>query len=183
MENLNLRKAVAEALDLEWRDTAKDPDFHGWYRKGGVVRLHGSRWRPDLDHKTAIDALESYCDLEEFDYTCSRRGNRRSVDIYDNGLHVYDLLVGCTDNKSLALAICYAIKEAAENGRVVDQGICPLINCPTCKKEMNYQHLHDTVPGMSGVHKVGSERYKCVGCGRSIFKHDTGAEGLEFFLD
>ena len=57
------------------------------------------------------------------------------------------------------------------------------IFCAKCKRPTKHLHLHDQAHGLTGTHMVGSERYECIICGRSLYHGSVGAEQLQFVLD
>lgn len=57
------------------------------------------------------------------------------------------------------------------------------MNCPGCKQDANFQHLHNAAHGIPGTHLQGSERYECMGCGYKIFKQEGVNLNLKFVLD
>lgn len=58
------------------------------------------------------------------------------------------------------------------------------ISCGHCGHGVDrLRHIHDCAHGIEGTHMVGSERYECMDCGRSIYKEEGKKQGLRFVLD
>lgn len=58
-----------------------------------------------------------------------------------------------------------------------------LFFCDRCARMRPHKHMHDTAHGLEQTHMQGSERFVCVGCGRTTYANDTGAERFPFILD
>lgn len=122
MENLNLRKAVSEALGCKVgrrSDEQAQLELYICQCQGHPHarqdRVFFSLYPVDLDHHAALDALEEYARKTGFDYDIGRRGNKFKVTIYtDDGVWEVD--------NSLALTICKAIAEAARKSEKKEGG-------------------------------------------------------------
>lgn len=125
--NLNLRKRVAEANGCKAvirtiNNLAGIDNTYLFCECEGEKRFNShSEWvngklliKPyDLDHHAALDALMEFCNKESRDWRIEYFGSECRVMIFRQA----DRLSGryfCVENKSLAPAICKAIKAAAQ---------------------------------------------------------------------
>ncbi len=56
-------------------------------------------------------------------------------------------------------------------------------NCPKCKTEADFKHIHNCAHGIRETHMAGSERYECSQCGYTIYKSEGEGLGFIFVLD
>ena len=118
MENLELRKKIAEALGHKWNESRCR--ICGWPLMENFCTVSSCSERPvpqkradepppyELDHHAALDALMEFCEKRRLEWDIGYR-------VLDGGYYKVIILGGfLTINKSKAIAICEAIKAAAE---------------------------------------------------------------------
>ena len=117
MENLNLRKAVAEALGCKARildiglicECKEVETIIRHVQEKSMILI-----KPyELDHHAALDALEEYCEKREYVWDLCHGCDGYSCMIWKPAPDNY-LILANESNNSLAIAICEAIKAAAE---------------------------------------------------------------------
>lgn len=55
--------------------------------------------------------------------------------------------------------------------------------CPACKADTTFRHMHDCAHGITETHMAGSERYICVKCNHTFYKHEGEKHGFIFNID
>lgn len=123
MENLELRKKVAEALGCKpqigpFFDSpilvCRCPD----YEHGSKEQEYFNDWIPsyELDHHAALDAIREFCKRKDLRYTIDEYTTFSSVSVCISKYRTCSVLANVL-NPKFTTAICEAIVKAAEKAK------------------------------------------------------------------